>query len=86
MQELLDQGTTVASGDVFLTGELRPAGDDAGLRKVDGNFAGYTFGYNRPLLAHRVRDVLSLVEGVSSQASPNGKPMELRGIGAAGFG
>jgi len=30
-------------------------------RKVDQGFAGFTFGYNRPLLAGRVRDVLTAV-------------------------
>jgi hypothetical protein len=55
---LLDQNVAVLSGDVFLTGESQ------GTRpriKDDEKFAGYNDGYNRTVLANRVRDMLTLV-------------------------
>jgi hypothetical protein len=56
-QRMLDKKHAIVAPDVFLTGEF------AGARPMDVNdkFAGYTFGYNRPLLANRVHDILTTV-------------------------
>lgn len=55
---LLARGLAVVSADVLLTGEFLPTDVDIATT-VDRGFAGYTFGYNRPLIAHRVRDILT---------------------------
>jgi len=49
---------------------------------VDKNFAGYTFGYNRPLLAQQVRDVVTAV--AAAKAIAGTKPVHLVGLGEAG--
>ncbi len=59
VRELLKQGRVVVTADVFLTGEYLPTELDV-ARPVNRSFAGYTFGYNRPLLVERVRDVLTV--------------------------
>lgn len=71
-QALVDKGYAVVALDTFLTGELKghPAtGQPPKKGEWDGNppypvnrnFAGFTYGYNRPVLANRVRDVLTAV-------------------------
>lgn len=68
IKTLLDAGFSVCSPDVFGTGELVPAGASTPLRnrKVNTNrqFAGFTYGYNHPLFAQRVHDILTLVSFV----------------------
>jgi hypothetical protein len=56
-KRILDNGRAIVAADLFLTGEFRPAPAPA----VDGRYAGYTFGYNRPLLANRVHDLLTVI-------------------------
>jgi dienelactone hydrolase len=63
---LLDAGSAVISADLFLTGEYL-AGDERGVRPVE-SFPGYTFGYNRPVLAERVRDILTLIAAARGRA------------------
>lgn len=55
VQKLLDAGFGVLAPDLLGTGEQPPTKPFA----VDKTYAGFTFGYNRPLLAERVRDVLT---------------------------
>jgi dienelactone hydrolase len=81
VQKLLDGGYPVVSGDVFLTGEFLADGKSAQV-EVNEGYSGYTFGYNRPLLSNRVRDVLTLV-GAIRKKSPD-KPLHLVGVGEAG--
>jgi dienelactone hydrolase len=50
---LVDAGVAVVAMDVLGVGER------AGTPAVNGEYAGYTFGYNRSLLANRVHDVLT---------------------------
>lgn len=57
VKALTDAGYGVLAVDTLGTGEQVPTNPFA----VDKRFAGYTFGYNRPLLANRVRDVLTAV-------------------------
>jgi hypothetical protein len=54
---ILDKKAAILAPDVLLTGE------SAGARPapVNKDYAGYTFGYNRPLLANRVHDILTAV-------------------------
>src|SRR5262249_25824146 len=47
---------------------------------VNKNYAGFTFGYNRPLLAERVHDILTVV----ALAKKQGKRVHLVGFGKAG--
>jgi dienelactone hydrolase len=55
-RHILDAKAAILAVDVFGTGEygaIKP--------EVNKTFAGYTFGYNRPLLAQRIHDVLTAV-------------------------
>jgi hypothetical protein len=57
VQKLVDAGWSVVAPDVFGVGELslpKPF-------EVNKEFAGYTFGYNRPLVAQRVHDILTFI-------------------------
>jgi dienelactone hydrolase len=56
-QAIVDRKAAVLAIDAFGTGELK--GDKP--RPVNEKYAGYTFGYNRSLLAERVHDVLTAV-------------------------
>lgn len=56
-KSLLQSGAAILAIDALRTGEN--GGGTA--MKVDARFAGYTYGYNRPLLAERVRDILTAV-------------------------
>ncbi len=82
VRRLAAAGYGVASADLFLTGEYLNAGESA-TYKVEAKFDGYTFGYNRPLLSHRVRDVLTLVRAAS--VNPDVKSIDLVGTGDAGL-
>jgi dienelactone hydrolase len=54
-KQILDRKGAILAVDVFGTGELTP---DKSLA-VKAQYAGYTFGYNRTLLAQRVHDILT---------------------------
>jgi dienelactone hydrolase len=56
-RKLLDHKAAILAVDVLGTGELKL---DKGP-VVDPRYCGYTFGYNRPLLANRVHDLLTAV-------------------------
>ncbi|HEY8504633.1 MAG TPA: hypothetical protein VIL46_08625, partial [Gemmataceae bacterium] len=74
---ILDRKGSILAVDVLQTGELK--GDPL---KVDERFAGYTFGYNRPLLANRVRDILTAV--AFARDVIRAKKIHLVGWGEAG--
>lgn len=57
IRALLDAGYGVLAPDLLGVGEQTPEKPFA----VDPRYAGFTFGYNRSLLANRVRDVLTAV-------------------------
>ncbi len=60
--ELLKTGTIVVGVDLLGQGEFTPDGKPLEkARMVNNDYAGYTFGYNHPLFAQRVHDILSLV-------------------------
>jgi dienelactone hydrolase len=74
---ILDKGAAILAVDVMGAGEL------ARGNKVDERFAGYTFGYNSPLLSQRVHDILTAVAFASSQVG-GVKAVHLMGNGKAG--
>src|SRR5262249_3240982 len=57
-KQILDDKAAILAIDVFQTGEAMPA---KALPAVNAGFAGYTFGYNRPLVAQRAHDILTAV-------------------------
>jgi dienelactone hydrolase len=77
-QALHKAKATILAVDVFRTGPT------AGARPspVDPRFAGYTFGYNRPLLAERVHDILTAVAHARGQKGT--KQVHLLGFEQAG--
>jgi hypothetical protein len=79
---LLDAGYAVASADVFLTGEFLEPGKSAELPAVDKRYSGYTFGYNRPVLANRVRDILTAIGAMVDREDVT--DLSLIGTGEAG--
>ncbi len=56
-KQILDRKAAILAVDVFGTGELSLDKPFA----VDAKYAGFTFGYNRTLLAQRVHDILTAV-------------------------
>jgi dienelactone hydrolase len=57
-KKLLDKQVSILAPDLFMTRD-----SDGKLPKVNSQFAGYTFGYNRPVVANRVHDVLTAIAG-----------------------
>ncbi len=82
-KKLLDAGLAVISADVFQTGEyLADPSKPVTAQKVNETFAGYTFGYNRPLVSNRVRDILTVIGAIRKY--PMYKKVHLVGTGEAG--
>jgi dienelactone hydrolase len=77
-QAVLDKGAAILAPDVLLTGESRGAKTEP----VNGSYAGFTFGYNRPLLSNRVHDILTAV--ACARAHEKTKTLHLAGFGQAG--
>lgn len=80
VRELLNAGRIVISADVFLTGEFENTAYER--PSVDANYPGYTFGYNRPLLSERVRDITTIIAGAAGHEDV--ERVHLVGTGAAG--
>jgi hypothetical protein len=77
-KKLLDRGSAILAVDVFRTGPVK--GTKA--TPINSTYAGYTFGYNRPLLANRVHDILT---GVAfAQGMKGVSSIDLVGFGKAG--
>lgn len=83
VKKLVDAGHVVISADLFLTGEFVEPGAEPAYPKVDQNYDGYTFGYNRTVVANRVRDLLAVLGGLSGNDTPP-KRVALVGTGDAG--
>jgi len=68
VKRLLDAGTAVFGVDLLLQGEFLPEQPAAKNRAVKNprEFAGYTYGYNRALLAERAHDVLTMISFVKN--------------------
>jgi hypothetical protein len=75
---ILDHKGAIVAPDVFETGEL------VGSNKttVDASYAGFTFGYNRPLLANRVHDILTTV--AYANGLPGVQSVDLIGLDTGG--
>ncbi|MAT16477.1 MAG: hypothetical protein CMJ46_14535 [Planctomyces sp.] len=67
IRETLKQGYAIAAIDLFLTGESLQGKSFEEAWNVDKGFADYTFCFNKPLLAHRVADVLTAVTWLQQQ-------------------
>src|SRR5262249_20084128 len=68
-RRLLDAGVLLVGVDLFEQGEFLANGERAEKNRTVKNtrqFAGYTYGYNYPLLAQRAHDVLSVVSFVKN--------------------
>ncbi len=76
--QILDSGAGIFAVDVFDVGELALDKPPA----VDPKFAGYTFCYNKPLLAQRVHDILTAVAYVRGHEKT--KQVDLIGFEEAG--
>jgi hypothetical protein len=76
----------VLAPDVFLTGELAPAGKEP-RPPVDPrrhkDWFGYTLGYNRTVLANRAHDVLTAIG--HARSLPGAHTVHLAGFGDAGL-
>jgi hypothetical protein len=77
VRKALDSRAMILAVDVFGTGELK-----IDKPVVNKDYAGYTFGYNRPLLANRVHDILTAV--VYARAMRMVSHVHLLGEGKAG--
>jgi dienelactone hydrolase len=77
-RRILDRKAGILAVDVFGTGALQQGKAPA----VNASFAGYTFGYNRPLLSERVHDILTAV--ASARDLHKAKKVVLVGFGKAG--
>jgi hypothetical protein len=76
-KQIIDAKSAILAVDVFGTGEF-----GGPSLKVNDKFAGFTFGYNRPLLANRVHDVLTAV--ACAKAHEKTKKVHLVGWEGAG--
>jgi len=86
IRQLLDAGMTVLSADLLYQGELLSDGKPLTKARASSNpreYAGYTFGYNHPLFAQRVHDVLTLVSFARSDQY-GAKRIHLVGVNGAG--
>ena len=88
VRSLLDNGTAVVGVDLFGQGEFTPDGKPLAKARLFHQrgwekYLGYTLGYNHPLFAQRVHDVLSVISYLKS-TRPAG--VKLRLIGPKGAG
>ena len=85
-KQILDSKAAILAVDVFGTGELTLDKPYA----VNAQYAGFTFGYNRTLLAKRVHDILTAVAFAKSheqdEDGASGRFRESRAVGVAGRG
>jgi dienelactone hydrolase len=77
-KQILDRKSAILAVDVFGTGELSLDKPFA----VDPKYAGFTFGYNRTLLAERVHDILTAIAFAKRQDQV--KAVHLVGFDTAG--
>ncbi|CAN5145395.1 hypothetical protein BH10PLA2_BH10PLA2_06240 [soil metagenome] len=75
-QKALDADAGILAIDLFGTGEWK----HQDTLDVDKKFAGFTYGYNLPMLSERIQEILTVVAEYSSE----GEKVSLAGFGAAG--
>jgi hypothetical protein len=78
-QEVLDRKAAILAVDVWDTGELRPEKPRA-FEARSASYAGYYFGYNRPVLGERVHDILTALAYARGEA----RTLHLAGFEGAG--
>jgi len=92
VKRLLDRGFSVAGVDLLFQGEFLEKGEEFSQAPLvfegDGakpwkRYAGYSFGYNHPLFAQRVHDILTAVQFVRNDDRPSEK-IYLVGLGRTG--
>ena len=86
IKQLLDAGMTVLSADLLYQGEFLSDGKPLVQARASTNrraFTGFTFGYNHPLFAQRVHDILTLVSFARSNQYGAGR-VHLVGVNGAG--
>ncbi len=76
-KRVFEKKAAILAPDVFMTGDFAAAKGPA----VNDKYAGYTFGYNRTLLANRVHDILT---AVAYAAKKGAKRTHLIGFEKAG--
>jgi hypothetical protein len=88
VRRLLDAKAAVVSADLFLTGEFNAAGkgeapwNPTAARNVNPEYAAFTLGYNRSVLANRVHDLLSVI--ALARGWEGTKSVRVIGVGKAG--
>lgn len=86
VEQLVRRGFAVASVDLLYTGEYLADGKPLTQAPVVGNpreFAGYTLGYNHPLFAQRVHDILTLISFAQNYET---RPERIHLVGVNGGG
>jgi dienelactone hydrolase len=86
VKNLLDGGAEVVGVDLLDQGEFLADGKPLlKTRRVANSrdYAGFTYGYNRPLFAQRVHDLLTVIAAIRSLSDAPNK-VRLIGIGGAG--
>ncbi|MGQ9504364.1 MAG: acetylxylan esterase [Thermogutta sp.] len=84
IHRMLEQQLIVVTADLFGQGETTPDGQNLlQQRLVSDDYAGYTFGYNPPLFAQRVHDLLKVLRYTRSNIVPQGKLVIVGPKGAA---
>jgi len=87
VQDALDAGCTVIGMDLLFQGEFVTDKTSSVMNRTVSNpreFAGYTYGYNHPLFAQRVHDLLSVIQYVRTNTKRPSKSIELIGMDGAG--
>jgi len=87
VRRMLAAGYAVVGADLFQQGEFLEEGQSLSqTRKVTNprEYAGYSFGYNHTLFAHRVHDILTLVAWVSGFDEEKPESVYLVGVEGAG--
>ena len=83
--ELVSKGYAVAGLDMLYQGEYLADGQPlTKARRVNDDYIGYTYGYNYPLFAQRVQDILTLVSYVRNHEE-NPSKVHLVGLGGTGI-
>jgi hypothetical protein len=85
IQKLLSSGTAVVGVDLLHQGEFQADGQPLAKTRTVANpreFLGYTAGYNYPLFAQRVQDVLSVIAAAQKHPTPP-SAIHLAGFGQA---
>lgn len=71
VQRLLTAGLVVVGADVFQTGEFVDEPGKNPRPEFKDKFVGYPFCYNRPLLSHRVHDILTVLAAMKNRPEIN---------------